>query len=150
MLVEYSTGRAAETDIRAHLTQCDSAFIPTLSSRVDIGGYARRIVDGAQCFEAWSNDELIGLVAVYCNDPGKRTAFITSVSVMPAWQGKRIASRLIAQCIAHVHGLGFENMELEVGGNNEAAIALYAKHGFTTMGQPGPIQKMTTAFRKEA
>jgi ribosomal protein S18 acetylase RimI-like enzyme len=48
-----------------------------------------------------------------------------------------------------VRGLGFERIDLEVGGNNEAAIALYSKHGFTIMGQPGSIQKMTTNFRKE-
>lgn len=150
MSIDYSTGRASEQGIYAHLSHCDAVFVPPLSSRVETGAYASKIAARAERFEAWSNGELLGLVAVYCNAQDRNTAFITSVSVLPGWQGKGIASQLMANCMARVRELSFKHIELEVGGNNEAAIALYEKYGFTIMGQPGVMQKMTKNLRKEA
>lgn len=150
MTIDYSTGHASEEGIFAHLSRCDSGFVPPLSSRVETGVYACKIADRAERFEAWSDGELVGLLAAYCNAPDKSAAFITSVSVLPGWQGKGIASQLMANCMAHVRNLSFERIELEVGGDNEAAIALYAKCGFTILGQLGVMQKMTKDLRKEA
>ncbi len=67
--------------------------------------------------------------------------FITSVSVLRDWQGRRIASRLLEQAIAHVRALGFEHLELEVDRGNAHAIALYEKTNFIA----GPVhgQSMT-------
>ena len=141
--IDYCRDRASDAEIAVHLRACDEGFSPRLSGRVDIKEYAHKISAKAHRFEAWVNGDLAGLVAVYCNAPDMNTAFITSVSVLPHWQGRSIASRLMEDCIAHVSGLGFARLELEVGGNNQAAIALYEKHGFAVMGQSAPLLKMT-------
>lgn len=146
--VEYRVSRASEAEIAAHLRACDSTFVPSLAGRLDIDAYARKISDKAQRLEAWANGELIGLVAVYCNAMDRRTAFITSVSVLPGWQGRGIASRLMRDCIGHVDRLGFACIELEVAANNEAAIVLYGKHHFAIAGQSGPFLKMALDLRK--
>jgi GNAT superfamily N-acetyltransferase len=149
MVIDYSIGHASKEDLLAHLSRCDSGFVPLLSNRVEIGAYVRKIVDRAERFEAWSSGELVGLVAAYCNASDRDSAFITSVSVLPGWQGKGIASQLMANCMACVRELSFERIKLEVDGNNEAAIALYAKYGFTIMDQPIVMQKMMKDLRKE-
>lgn len=141
-LLEYISGRASAAQIIGHLLRCDEVFVPRLGERADIGDYARKIAGKAQLFEAWSSDELVGLVAAYCNAPDKDVAFITTVSVLPAWQGRGIASRLLENCITHVRTLGFAHIELEVGGGNGAATALYEKHGFSTDGDKGGILRM--------
>lgn len=146
--IEYCRDRASEAEIAVHLRACDDGFVPRLSERVDINGYASKIFEKAHRFEAWANGELAGLVAVYCNASDRNIAFVTSVSVLPHWQGRSIASRLVVDCIAHVRGLGFARLELEVGGNNESAIALYRKHSFATAGQFGSLLKMTLDFGK--
>ncbi len=146
--LEYSTGRASEAEIARHLLLCDNAFVPRLSARVDIGDYACKVAGKAQCFETWAAGELVGLLAVYCNAPDKCNAFITSVSVLPNWQGKGIASQLLGKCIDHVRGLDFERIELEVGEGNSAAIALYKKHGFMLARCENGIKKMTLDLRK--
>jgi hypothetical protein len=88
MTVIYRTQTANIQNVSKHLKRCDSTFIPTLSSRLDIDDYAKKIIENAQTFEAWTNDELIGLVATYCNSSDRVTAFITSVSVLPKWHGR--------------------------------------------------------------
>lgn len=127
---EFDLNKADTAQLAAHLRACDDVFTPPLSDRVNVDDYASKIADRAQRFEAWINCELVGLIAAYCNDLEQRTAFITSVSVLPIWQGRGIASRLMAICIGYVRNLGFRRIELEVEGSNAAAVTLYNKHGF--------------------
>jgi len=109
---------------------CNDYFMPLLSERVVIDDYARKIFENADRFEAWAGGILIGLVAIYCNDKKLKVAYITSVSVLPSWQGKGIASRLITKCLAYIKSLGFERVDLEVDQKNKTAIILYKKCGF--------------------
>ena len=85
--VEYCINRASEAEIAAHLRICNNGFVPPLSGRGNIGSYAHKITGKAQCFEAWANGELAGLVAAYCNAPERGAAFVTSVSVYLVGRG---------------------------------------------------------------
>jgi ribosomal protein S18 acetylase RimI-like enzyme len=128
--VEYRLNRASESEIADHLLCCDADFVPPLSGRVEIKNYAQKIVSKATRFEAWLDGALVGLVAVYCNDYEKCVAYISSVSVLKAWAGKGIATRLITQCIKHVQASGMGQVSLEVAVNNIPATKLYEKSGF--------------------
>lgn len=127
---KITRNRAEAAQVAAHLAACDATFIPPLSARVDLAAYADRIVRHAERFEAWSGPQLTGLVAAYCNDSNGRRAFITSVSVLPDWQGRGIASRLLRECVQFIRAAGFESVELEVHEANDAALGLYRRHGF--------------------
>ena len=128
--VEFCLNQATEAEIAEHLSRCNADFVPPLSGRVEIGGYAHKIVSKATRFEAWAKGVLVGLVAAYCNDNERRTAYITSVSMLQEWQGRGIASQLMGQCIGHVKEQCFERVELEVDSENIGAIKLYEKIGF--------------------
>ena len=121
---------ATAAAIADHLRACNSSFVPPLGARVEIEDYAAKLVARAERFEAWSNDRLVGLLAAYCNDPERKLAFVTSVSVLPAWYGQGVASRLLRACIEQVRHGRFERIELEVDARNSAATLLYEKHGF--------------------
>lgn len=129
-VIEIACNRADAVCVAAHLQACDGSFVPSLSTRVELKAYAAKIAQFAERTEAWSGIELAGLVAAYANDPERRTAFITSVSVLPAWHGQGLASRLLLACIERVRELGFESIELKVDVRNTAATQLYRKHGF--------------------
>ena len=127
----YSVNRASEAIILLHLQACDSAFIPPLGARVELHAYARKIAIRAVRFEAWAEDLLIGLVATYCRDnQDDHVAFITSVSMLDAWKGIGIARELLCQCALYAEAQGFQELRLEVGSNNFAAIQLYLKSGY--------------------
>jgi len=128
--VEYLANRASGAEIAKHLLCCDADFVPSLSSRVDINDYARKIAGKATRFEAWSGGTLVGLVAAYCNDQEKRIAYITSVSVLKAWAGKGIAASLMKLCIDYSKTSGMRQISLEVASDNMPAIKLYEKSGF--------------------
>lgn len=132
--VESGLNQATEAEIAEHLSRCDAAFVPPLRGRVEIEEYAKKISGKAIRFEAWSDGQLTGLVAAYCNDSAVCTAYITNVSVLQCWMGKGIASQLLEGCIKHVSKLGFERIELEVGSQNVVAARLYGKMGFIVSG----------------
>lgn len=146
----FVCGKADVSAIAAHLRACDSGFVPPLSARVDIVAFAVKIATWARRFEAYVGDDLVGLVAIYCNATDRETAFVTSVSVLPSWQGRGIASRLMLNAITHVRALGFARLALEVGALNAAAIWLYVKYGFVQNGEGGDTARMILDLKRNA
>jgi ribosomal protein S18 acetylase RimI-like enzyme len=144
--IAYSLNRSSAAEISAHLLRADDAFEPALSSRIDIRAYAQKLHDRAIRFEAWLGEELVGLVAIYCNELDGGKAFVTSVSVWPECQGQGIAGRLMGQCIEHVRSLGFCQMELEVNQRSLPAVALYQKLGFITLRSSDNMLTMETTL----
>ena len=149
VIFELHINQASAAKIEEHLGACNDVFIPPLNGRVGIDDYARKIIDKAVRFEVWSGEVLIGLVAAYCNDIDGRAAFITSVSVLPEWQGMGLASQLVKRCISYASELGFTRIELEVDRRNAAATNLYEKHGFSADRASGQSVTMYLAIGKE-
>lgn len=127
--LRYASNQAGLPELLEHLESCASDFTPPLANRVDVAAYAQRIFERSVRFEAWSGTRLVGLVAAYCNDPARRTSFVTSVSVLRGWQGRAIASSLMDACLRHAAQAGFQCLELEVDPGNVRAIGLYEKMG---------------------
>jgi ribosomal protein S18 acetylase RimI-like enzyme len=134
--------RSSAAEVAAHLLRVNTTFEPVLSSRVDIRAYAQKLRDQAVRFEAWLDDDLVGLVASYCNQPDGGKAFVTSVSIWPEYQGQGLAGRLMWQCIQHARGLGFAQMMLEVDQRSLPAVALYQRLGFNTLRSSGSTLTM--------
>jgi ribosomal-protein-alanine N-acetyltransferase len=144
VVVRYSVGESSVADVVSHLTLCDAGFVPPLSLRTDLRDYAERLVDRSTRFEAWHDDELVGLVAAYLDGAADRSAFITSVSVVPAWGRRGIASRLLERAVDRARGLGLARVRLEVG-EGSGALALYRLAGFaaTTTTSPTVTMELT-------
>ena len=85
MVITYTNEFSQENIIFDHLSNCENNFIPPLSTLVELKAYAKKIAIKAECFEAWAEGELVGLVAAYCNDYQKKVAYIKSVSVLAEW-----------------------------------------------------------------
>lgn len=145
--ISFTVNRSNAADIAAHLFHADPTFVPTLSSRVDIHTYAQKLNDQAFRFEAWLGQQLIGLVAIYCNQVDCGKAFVTNVSVWPECQGQGIARSLMRQCIDHVRSHGFGQMELEVAQHSLAAVLLYKKLGFNTLCSSGSKLTMRATLK---
>lgn len=141
--LEYRSNQAGVAEIAAHLSRCDTGFVPPLSDRVQLDEYARKLADRALRLEAWADGTLVGLVAVYCNTRNTGLAFLTNVSVVSEWRGQGIATHLIGQCIDHIKALGMGRIHLEVGSNNASAIRLYEQCGFIADQADPPLVRMS-------
>lgn len=147
--IQVYINQATQAQIAELLIRCDADFVPQLSSRVAIPIYAEKITTNAARFEAWANSTLCGLVAAYCNDSERSSAYVTNVSVLHEYQGKGIASLLMAQFIKYVKDLGFKVVELEVDKKNVRAIGLYEKIGFAIQGESSRGVVMSLNMKKE-
>lgn len=127
---QFTKNQSSQEDIQEHLLACDKNFVPSLSSRVQLPQYALKLFQRAERFEAWHMNKLVALVAVYANNLADKTAFITSVSVMPEHMGKGLAGELLRNCFAQLKALTFQKVFLEVSPSNEKAVKLYKKLGF--------------------
>ena len=130
--LEYRYGQADTADILAHFLGCDAAFLDALRARTHLPDYASKLHARALRFEAWSGQQLAGLLAAY-HDNNTRTAYISNVSVLSEYCRQGIASQMLALCLAQVRHLGLRDITLEVACDNQAAIALYRRHGFATV-----------------
>lgn len=61
--------------------------------------------------------------------------YISNVAVAPAYRRQGVADALIIALAARSEGLGLAFATLEVRAGNEAAKALYEKHGFVPVGR---------------
>ena len=124
--VKYKIQESTYQNIFTHLLECNTNFSPKLSDRVEIDSYANKIYKNSKTYEAWSEECLIGLLAIYLNE---EECFITNVSVTTGFMGQGIASSLISMCISH-ESEKCSRLLLEVSNANIIAIDLYRRFGF--------------------
>jgi len=142
MEIVYKLKTATVNDILAHLNECNDNFYPPLIERVNLEEYSRKIFEKSMTFEAWKEDSLVGLVAIYFNESADRSAYITNVSVLKSFMGSGIASELLGQCIGYAVSENFMEMKLEVNKESSPAINLYRKHDFVVDSINGGFCKM--------
>ena len=138
----YKTKTANVKEVSGHLEKCKEAFTPPLDKKVNIAEYSKKIVENAVTFEAWADNELVGMIAAYFNDKANHTGFITNVSLINEYSGKGIASRLLDNCIRFAKDKGFKEIVLEVHAASLPAIKLYTKYHFFETATQGDMKTM--------
>lgn len=133
----YTKNKSDCVDIEKHMRQCSGLFNPPLASYVNIYDYATKIRSNAVTFEAWKNDELIGLIACYLNNYETLDGYVTNISTLQEHQGRGIASILLNKAIEAALDENFKTLSLEVEVENKKAIDLYRKAGFVLNGRRG-------------
>ncbi|WP_435347571.1 GNAT family N-acetyltransferase [Haloarchaeobius sp. HRN-SO-5] len=76
---------------------------------------------------AWDGDRVVGHTG-FAPDDGAEPEFL--VYVDPAYHGRGVGSELTRQAIAYAADAGHDALVLHVDDRNEAAVAVYRKHGF--------------------
>ena len=128
MKIVYKINTASEDSVLTHLNHCNNQFVPSLSTRVSLKAYAKKLTNYALLFEGWSNEKLIGMVAMYLNE--QKQGYITNVSVYSEYSGKGIAKEIFANLIEFAKANKISEIKLEVSIFNNPAISLYKNFGF--------------------
>ena len=95
-----------------------------------LSSYILKLRAKAEVVAHYDKGQCVGLVAFYCNDSEKESAFITLVLLDKAFRGKGIANMLIESVLRLCTIRQFSQCSLEVRSDNDAAIRLYERNGF--------------------
>lgn len=129
-IIYYKTNTTTKNEIITHLQSCNNNFEPPLETYINIKEYGEKLHKNAVNFEAWSEDNLVGLISVYFNNQKTKISFISNVSVNKDLQKQGIANHLLENAIQYGITQKFKSIELEVNNKNNSAIKLYRKKGF--------------------
>lgn len=130
-LFKFKRNHTRVNDILRHLSKCDYDFNPNLSSYVDLDLYSKKLCGKAERFEIWSNNNLVGLLAVYSNKKDN-LLFISNLSLDKEIRGQNMGNKLIDLMLNEykVNSNFFKRIRLEVKKDNTSAIKFYKKNGF--------------------
>ncbi len=128
MNIVYKIDTSTQADILSHLTRCDKDFISNINKKISTEDYSKKLFVNAMRFEAWDNEALVGLIAIYINKDN--FAYLTNVSIANNYRGQQIASELLRRCIKYTQEQKLAKIKLEVNKQNVAAIKLYEKYNF--------------------
>lgn len=113
------------------LNKIDQEIPLSISTKIPIEKYIRKILNNGIMLIAMHEDNLLGLCGFYCNDYKSNIAFLTIIGVSPSCRGNSIASSLLKEAIASSRTHGMQTMRLETSPDNATARSFYKKHGFT-------------------
>lgn len=77
-------------------------------------------------------------------------AELITVAVLPNWQGKGVAVRLIEHMISQLKNMDVSKIFLEVRDDNDRAIALYRRFGFADAGKRSRYYQTQSGNRIDA
>lgn len=133
MNIRYSKNTASENALNTYFISNKGLFAhPQLKER-GLQSYINKIRGKAVIFEAWHNDQLIGLLAAYFNDFESKTAFISLIGISPKYQRMGIAAKLLFDAINYGKKIDIKKIRLEVNRSNRKAITFYKDMGFVIM-----------------
>ena len=136
-----------ENRIKRFLVKADSYFSPTLSSRVDISTYSKKLSQNAFNVFIHNGEEDIAHAAVYANDKVEFKAFLSTICVLPNFQCRGYANKLLNLCIGYAKQKGMHFFELEVDNNNRDAILFYKRNEFEISSYINDQKSMIMRFK---
>lgn len=108
-----------------------------LDSRLLLGrkadDYLLKIKNNAEVISITIKGRVVGCAVYYCNDFESKTAYLSMLIVDKEYYGRGIGGWLLDAFIMKVKTLGFNWCKLEVRNDNDGAIHVYSKKGFTKM-----------------
>ncbi|MDP2291079.1 MAG: GNAT family N-acetyltransferase [Actinomycetota bacterium] len=130
----------------AALEESPSAFGSTFGAEADRpeAEWADRAAAGADgseraTFFAQFDDELVGLVGGYRDEPSSSIVELVSMWVAPPFRGRGVGSRLVDAVIAWAVGTNATCVSLWVTRGNTPAERLYESKGFVATGEVQPL-----------
>lgn len=111
-----------------YLKAVNEIFTPPISQYIDLCDYSEKIVANAYVIWAVQKQITVGMCAFYANCPPN--AFLTSLSVVPAFQGHGIAKKLLHHLKLWCRENDYPYLSLEVYKTNAIATMLYKQSGF--------------------
>ena len=126
-LREVSDKNAVEEAVE-HL---EMMLVPSLTERnVNLAQYAEKLCIHGRVWCHYDMGKPVSIIAGYFNDMTSQTAYLSMLAVAKEYQGKKLASSLLAEFEDYASQNGMAYVKLEVRKHNTAAQSLYRKFGY--------------------
>jgi ribosomal protein S18 acetylase RimI-like enzyme len=122
-------------DVKDLLVEVDNDFKPSLSTKLDLDIYCRKIAEKAVLFTVYDAGKMTGLVALYCNDSAADSAFITMVAVRKTVRSTGLGTALLRNAITYAARARFKTVRLEIYKTNPGLRSYYSRLGFAVAGE---------------
>jgi len=118
-------------DLIKHFNHCNKKYILEIEEKIPLSEYFEKILTNATFYEYWNYNFLVGLAVIYENRGIVHPAFMTNLSIAVFFLRKKIASKIMQFALESLKNKGFTLLILEVKKDNNAALRLYEKLGFS-------------------
>lgn len=109
--------------------------MPSLSSRVVLSDYAKKIAINATNIFLTKKEIDVGHAAIY-NDAGFK-AFVSSFCIDRDYQRTKLGNMLMLEVVRCCSDMQIDQVELAVALHNTRAYFFYLKHGFSKVKEDG-------------
>jgi len=129
----------------------EKVFLSTTKEKsdLDISSFVEAIVKNnwPQQF-ALINENIVGWCDISPGTPAEQSHVgCLGMGILRHYRGKGIGSKLVESCLNQAELFGFEKVELEVYGDNQAAIRVYEQQGFTLEGRKLRGRKLNDCYQ---
>lgn len=115
-------------ELYSFLESINSDFNPPLTNKVNFFDFIKKITEKAVLITQKSDNKIVGLTVLYCNNVKERKAYISLVGVLKEYRGLGIAKNMLNKAITYAQKQNFT--VLGIHSNNPIAILLYQSLGF--------------------
>ncbi len=119
-----------KTELLNFLKKADTLFPISLSSKQNLTILAEKLLTVGKVIICYFENELAGVICGYINDTAEGNAYISVLCVLPEFQGKSIAKRLLERFVNESVKAGMKKVFLYTHSTNQKAIKLYENFGF--------------------
>lgn len=132
--VELTLLHKSEQDIRRManiLVAIDSQYLFPTDDETKLYEYAKKLVDNAYNFILTEGNRDIGTISVYANNFVTKTAYTSTIGIIPSYRGGRMVKYLVEMVLDFAKEVGMVYYRAEVHKANEKwANFLTSKFGF--------------------
>lgn len=120
----------SRNQIEDFLREVDSLFPVPISSKTDLGNYAKKITESADVFACISEGRIISMTAGYISNAYDKQGYISIVATLPQYQGKGIGGKLVREFVDEARAHGLASVHVYAVESNTPAVQMYLRNGF--------------------
>lgn len=129
-IIRLGNGPSDERRLYRILKSADADYDPPLSSLTDVERYSKKLIANAAVFVGTKEGKDTCVIAIYANDRGASTAYISTLSVLGGHRGEGLGDALLTCAEDYAKGRGMSKVMLETSSSAKSAQGLYRKHGY--------------------
>lgn len=126
---KYGPGEGPKENFHDFVMNSDNLFCPSLSSRVDLETYIKKMYDNGTKQIYIENGAIIGLSVSYINK-APNYSFGTYLLILPEYEGYGLGLAMVKNNLKYAKEIGCKEYRLRIRASNKMLYKFYKSMGF--------------------